>query len=396
MQGTVATLGGISFGCRRLSRQIASETDLRAVSLILSVVVGACMLHRIPAAGLHVAKAPAPPPAVALTVASNPYGELIDPGFFRSKPDSIAKPLWLEATLEPFPAAPAAAPATEAAPSTATAPAENVPLPPKREVSEPADGAPLPPPRPAELDSPDAPPAPARHSAEPSVKTAAPAAPTDNRTFIEKLFGLAPHSGTASGPALGYAAPETSAIGRSTAASTLAEPHSAPALAFAAPESSAVGRNAATSSGRGGFGSFFGFTRSAPSPTALGYDQYTAIYDLSAHTVYLPDGRRLEAHSGLGDRLDDPNHVNERMRGATPPHLYELEPREASFHGVQALRLNPIGGGDIFGRAGLLAHTYMLGPNGDSNGCVSFKDYDAFLRAYQNGEIRKLAVVARL
>ena len=31
-----------------------------------------------------------------------------------------------------------------------------------------------------------------------------------------------------------------------------------------------------------------------------------------------------------------------------------------------------------------------------SNGCVSFKDYDAFLRAYQNGEIKKLAAVARL
>jgi Protein of unknown function (DUF2778) len=112
--------------------------------------------------------------------------------------------------------------------------------------------------------------------------------------------------------------------------------------------------------------------------------------------VYLPNGTRLEAHSGLGNRLDDPSHVSERDRGATPPHLYELEPREASFHGVQALRLNPVGGGDIYGRAGLLAHSYMLGPNGDSNGCVSFKDYEAFLRAYQNGEVKKLAVVARL
>jgi hypothetical protein len=27
----------------------------------------------------------------------------------------------------------------------------------------------------------------------------------------------------------------------------------------------------------------------------------------------------------------------------------------------------------VFGRAGLLAHSFMLGPNGDSNGCVSFK-----------------------
>ena len=357
------------------------------------------MLHRIPAAAPRVAKAPAPPRAVALTVASNPYGELIDPGFSRSKPDSPAKPPWLLATLEPFPAAPTAAPTTDAAPSTATAPPENIPLPPKREVSEPADGAPLPPPRPAELDSPDAAPAIVRHSTQPSVKTAAPAAPTDNRTFIEKLFGLAPHSSPAPGSALGYAAPETSAIGRSTAVSTLAEPHAAPALASATPESSAVGRSAAPSSlsGRGfGFGSLFGLGRSSVSPTSMGYDQYTAIYDLSAHTVYLPNGTKLEAHSGLGDRLDDPNHVNERMRGATPPHLYELEPREASFHGVQALRLNPIGGGDIFGRAGLLAHTYMLGPNGDSNGCVSFKDYDAFLRAYQNGQVRKLAVVARL
>ena len=37
-------------------------------------------------------------------------------------------------------------------------------------------------------------------------------------------------------------------------------------------------------------------------------------------------------------------------------------------------------------RSGLLAHSYMLGPNGDSNGCVSFRDYNAFLQAYRNGE----------
>ena len=85
------------------------------------------------------------------------------------------------------------------------------------------------------------------------------------------------------------------------------------------------------------------------------------------------------------------------MRGATPPHLYTLTPREALFHGVEALRLNPVGGGGaIYGRAGLLAHTFMLGPNGDSNGCVSFRDYSAFLQAYKRGEVRRLAVVARL
>jgi len=38
----------------------------------------------------------------------------------------------------------------------------------------------------------------------------------------------------------------------------------------------------------------------------------------------------------------------------------------------------------------------MLGPNGDSNGCVSIKNYDAFLQAYLKHEIKQLAVVARL
>jgi Protein of unknown function (DUF2778) len=127
------------------------------------------------------------------------------------------------------------------------------------------------------------------------------------------------------------------------------------------------------------------------------YDRQTAVYDISAHMVYLPDGTRLEAHSGLGSKLDDPRSSQIRMHGVTPPHIYELTPREALFHGVPALRLNPIGGeGKIFGRSGLLAHTYMLGPNGDSNGCVSFKDYYAFLNAYRNQGIKRLAVLARI
>jgi hypothetical protein len=127
------------------------------------------------------------------------------------------------------------------------------------------------------------------------------------------------------------------------------------------------------------------------------YDTSTAVYDISRHTVYLPDGSRLEAHSGLGSNLDDPHSARVRMRGVTPPHIYDLKPREALFHGVPALRLTPIGGEDaIYGRDGLLAHTYMLGPNGDSNGCVSFRDYYAFLEAYRNKGIRKLAVLARI
>jgi hypothetical protein len=127
------------------------------------------------------------------------------------------------------------------------------------------------------------------------------------------------------------------------------------------------------------------------------YDQYTAVYDITGHTVYLPDGTKLEAHSGLGSMLDDPRYASRKMRGVTPPHTYDLSLRESLFHGVEAIRLNPIGGEDkIYGRTGLLAHTYMLGPNGDSNGCVSFRNYAAFLHAYKSGRIKRLVVVAKL
>ena len=35
----------------------------------------------------------------------------------------------------------------------------------------------------------------------------------------------------------------------------------------------------------------------------------TAIYDISAHSVYLPSGQTLEAHSGLGGGLDEPRYI---------------------------------------------------------------------------------------
>jgi len=124
-------------------------------------------------------------------------------------------------------------------------------------------------------------------------------------------------------------------------------------------------------------------------------DNFTAVYDITARTVYMPDGTTLEAHSGLRDKLDDPRFVNVRMHGATPPATYDLTPRESLFHGVEAIRMIPVGGEEaIYGRTGLLAHTYMLGPNGDSNGCVSFRDYAAFLHAYKQGKVKRLIVVA--
>jgi hypothetical protein len=122
----------------------------------------------------------------------------------------------------------------------------------------------------------------------------------------------------------------------------------------------------------------------------------TAIYDITARTVYLPNGRRLEAHSGLGDHMDDPRYVNATGTGPTPPNVYELKLRETLFHGVRAIRLIPTDSSKMYGRDGILAHSYLLGPNGQSNGCVSFSDYEAFLDAFLRGDVNRLVVVERL
>jgi Protein of unknown function (DUF2778) len=139
-----------------------------------------------------------------------------------------------------------------------------------------------------------------------------------------------------------------------------------------------------------------GLLGGGPDLAALGYDHLTAVYDISARTVYMPNGAKLEAHSGLGSLMDDPAHVSERNAGATPPNVYDLKPRERLFHGVQALRMIPVGDSGTLGRSGLLAHSYMLGANGDSNGCVSIKNYEKFLKAFNNGEIKRLVVVPSL
>src|SRR6266436_8051082 len=104
----------------------------------------------------------------------------------------------------------------------------------------------------------------------------------------------------------------------------------------------------------------------------------------------------LEAHSGLGSHMDDARDVNLKGQGPTPPNTYKLVMREEPFHGVRAIRLVPVGDGKMFGRDGLLAHSYMLGPNGQSNGCVSFSDYPDFLDAYLKGEVDRLVVVEHL
>jgi len=125
-------------------------------------------------------------------------------------------------------------------------------------------------------------------------------------------------------------------------------------------------------------------------PEAVGR---TAVYDIEGRVVYLPNGEKLEAHSGLGKWLDDTRYVSEKGRGPTPPNVYRLALRKELFHGVQAIRLNPVDGSNMYGRSGILAHPYMLGPDGQSNGCVSLQDYPKFLEAFLRGDIDRLIVL---
>ncbi|WP_245504227.1 DUF2778 domain-containing protein [Lichenihabitans psoromatis] len=304
-----------------------------------------------------------PPAPVAPSPAAHDYAALLDPSALAgASPSSFGQNLPLGSTfaaLVPPASLPPSADGVGEPEQTAVLTLPPSPTPPLVEsqaqpmvaAADPVDPVPLPVPRPSELSGHDRQ---APYRTQPrqmaSLQPHASAAPTstpDNRSFLEKLFDAPAPS---SGPALGYAASEDGLFGNPR--------------------------------------------RLAANPT-MATDRGVAIYDISAHTVYMPDGSQLEAHSGLGDRLDNPRHVSERMRGPTPPQSYELRERESLFHGVRALRLNPVGGGGTFGRTGLLAHTYMLGPNGDSNGCVSFKNYNAFLQAYLSGQVRRLVVVAR-
>jgi hypothetical protein len=135
----------------------------------------------------------------------------------------------------------------------------------------------------------------------------------------------------------------------------------------------------------------------ASAVTAFGEpDSKIAIYDIAAHTVYMPNGDTLEAHSGLGERLDNPRFVNVKNRGPTPPNVYKMSLRERAFHGVRAIRLNPVDETKMYGRDGMLAHTYMLRNRGHSNGCVVFGNYQAFLAAFLRGDVDRLVVVERL
>ena len=289
------------------------------------------------------------------------YSGLLDPSLSGGKGASFVQGAPVRSAFQP------AAPVPPSSSLAAVAPAEPaLPLPPQPPVTLAEKAAPMPVPRPLDLLPKAGPQQLQPQQAQPRVaqpttsrrnRTAA-AAPTpgDNRSFFEKLFGVQKQQEPA-GTVLAYAAPQDDIIDR---------------------------------------GRITRLSPSAGTPTRTA-EAGTAIYDIAAKMVYLPNGERLEAHSGLGEMMDDVRYAHVRMKGVTPPHTYTLTEREALFHGVRAIRLNPVGGsGAIHGRAGLLAHTYLLGPRGDSNGCISFKDYDRFLQAFLRGEIKRIVVVASL
>ncbi|MBX3580570.1 MAG: DUF2778 domain-containing protein [Rhizobiaceae bacterium] len=119
-----------------------------------------------------------------------------------------------------------------------------------------------------------------------------------------------------------------------------------------------------------------------------------AIYDISAAVVHMPDGTKLEAHSGIGKMADNPKFVHVKMNGPTPPNTYKLSMREKRFHGVEAVRMTPIGNQTMHGRDGILAHSYLLrGGRPESHGCVAFKDYNRFLKAFKQGKVTHIVVV---
>jgi hypothetical protein len=119
----------------------------------------------------------------------------------------------------------------------------------------------------------------------------------------------------------------------------------------------------------------------------------TVLYDIVKRAVYLPDGTRLEAHSGFGEWMDDPESVRRKNVGVTPPNVYAVSFREKPFHGVRALRMKPVGDGNMYGRDGILAHSFLLGEAGASNGCISIREYDTFLKAFEDGHFNRIIVV---
>lgn len=127
-----------------------------------------------------------------------------------------------------------------------------------------------------------------------------------------------------------------------------------------------------------------------------GKNTKVAIYDVSNATVYMPDGTKLRAHSGIGPMRDNPRFEHVKMNGPTPAGIYRLSMREKRFYGVEAIRMTSIDGRDPKNRTGLLTHTNLLRGRIGSHGCVAFQNYEPFLRAFKRGQVNMMVVVPEL
>lgn len=347
---------------RSARRSCAAPLTVLAGALVMAAVGGGA-LHRQPSQDIaadrtetHITDAEAPAEASRAEAmnaeAKNAEAKNVEATSEEARVEAPADEPWREATGGPL----SRWAWTQIAPPTIPMSSDTAPEPEARSDEPPRTAmvVPLPVPRPPEFRASGAS-LPGRRAERRMARREPPPAqpatpPADDRSFLEKLFGVE------RGPALAYTALE------SKPSDLAPQRHISPPLALSR----------------------------EPSPTTG-----VAVYNIAARTVTLPNGERLEAHSGLGEGLDDPRHVNVRMRGPTPPGTYDLTEREQLFHGVRAIRLTPVGGSEaVYGRVGLLAHTFMLGPRGDSNGCVSFRNYDRFLQAFLRGEVQRLVVVS--
>jgi hypothetical protein len=114
---------------------------------------------------------------------------------------------------------------------------------------------------------------------------ALPATPSANRVFLEKFFDTPQHSGQQpSQPALPYAAPESDALDNEPPMPQMSDTPGGPGSygPWSQDQTATAGLDFNMPGPGGG----------TPTTTAAAW---TAVYDISAHTVYLPDGIQAEA-----------------------------------------------------------------------------------------------------
>ena len=125
------------------------------------------------------------------------------------------------------------------------------------------------------------------------------------------------------------------------------------------------------------------------------YDQWTAVYDISAHKVYLPDGSVLPFRPRQRARRSGVTPTN--VQGSTPVNVYDLKPRETLLHGVEAIRLDPSGRVPRARPQRLFGPHLHAWPQWDSFGCVlAPATTTPSSRRFKEQKIKHLAVVASL